>query len=179
MRDVQIAGIVSVRHAILATRNRKHFELLRDNNLLTVSTLRGDGRLLSVWLGFIHDGVWSGWIFAYDKDPALKKYSLGHELVHSMLKKSKQLGHREFDFSIGGEDYKWFYSSHARVLEPVGRPPFAIKVGAGIRQTKARAKTALSKYPSLLRGAISLASTMREKKNLLIEQFQKLKESRR
>gem|GEM_PF-772823 len=159
--------------------NRRHFELLRDNNLLTVSTLRGDGRLLSAWLGFIHDGIWSGWIFAYDKDPALQKYSLGHQLLHSMLKKSKQLGHREFDFSIGGDDYKWFYSSHARVLEAVGRPPFATKVGSGIRQTKARAKTALRKYPNLLRGAIALESTIREKKHLLIERFQKLKEYHR
>ncbi|MGB5445819.1 MAG: GNAT family N-acetyltransferase [Psychromonas sp.] len=157
------------------SRNRRHFELLRDNNLLTVSTLRGDGRLLSVWLGFIHEGIWSGWIFAYDKDPALQKYSLGHQLLHSMLKVSKQLGHRQFDFSIGGDDYKWFYSSHVRVLEAIGRPPFSLKVRYRIRQIKGRAKTALSKYPNLLRGATSLTSAMRGEKNLMIERFQKLK----
>lgn len=158
------------------SRNRRYFELLRENDLLTASTLRGDGRLLSVWLGFVHEGVWSGWIFSYDKDPALQKFSLGHQLLHSMLRESKRLGHREFDFSVGDEDYKWFYSTHVRVLGPVGTPPFAIRVGSGIRQAKRRAKAALERYPGLLRGAISLAGTLRRQKNLMLERLQKLKE---
>lgn len=158
------------------SRNRRYFELLRENGLLTASTLRGDGLLLSVWLGFVHDGVWSGWIFTYDKDPALKKYSLGHQLLHSMLHESKQRGHREFDFSIGDEDYKWFYSTDVRVVGPIGKPPFAVKVGSGVREAKRQAKAALGKYPGLLRGATSLAGTIRRKRNLLIERLQKLKE---
>jgi hypothetical protein len=158
------------------SRNRRYFELLRDNDLLTASTLRGDGRLLSVWLGFVHDGVWSGWIFSYDKDPAFQKFSLGHQLLHSMLKESKRLGHREFDFSIGDEDYKWFYSTHVRVLGPVGTPPLAIRVGSAVRKAKRNVKVALEKYPSLLRGATLLAGTMRRQKNLMLERLQSVKE---
>lgn len=159
------------------SRNRRYFELLREHGLLTASTLRGDGRLLSVWLGFVHEGVWSGWIFSYDKDPALQKFSLGHQLLHRMLKESKRLGHREFDFSIGDEDYKWFYSTHVRVLGPAGSPPLAIRASAAIRQAKRRTKDALGRHPALLRGATALAETLRSQKNRLRERAQHWKET--
>ena len=94
---------------------------LRDKGLLTSSSLRARGRLLSVWIGFVHDGVWSGWVFAYD--PELRKYSVGHELLNAMLEESFRLGHREFDFSTGAEDYKLLYATHGRILGPIGRAP--------------------------------------------------------
>lgn len=75
---------------------------------------------MSAWVGFIHEGVWSGWIFTYD--PALKKYSPGHQLLIRMIETSCQLGHREFDFSIGAQDYKLQYASHGRVLAKIGSP---------------------------------------------------------
>ena len=155
-------------------RNIRHFELLREHGLLTSSTLRAGGRLLSVWLGFVHDGVWSGWIFAYDHEPALRKYSVGHQLLHSMLKESHRRKHREFDFSVGDEDYKWFYSTHARVLGPIGRPPLPERVGARVRQTKRYAKRILMSHPRLLQGATSLTRTMRKRKSLLIERLQRM-----
>ena len=74
-------------------------------------------------MGFTHDNVWSGWVFTYDHDPELRKYSLGHQLLRSMLEESYRRKHREFDFSIGGEDYKWVYSTHARLLGAIGCPP--------------------------------------------------------
>jgi GNAT acetyltransferase-like protein len=153
-------------------RNRKHFELLRENGLLTASTLRGDGRLLSVWLGFVYNGVWSGWIFSYDKDPDLRKYSLGRQLLSFMLKESKERGHREFDFSIGDEDYKWFYSTHVRALGPIGQPPMSVQMSSGIRQAKRQARAALEKYPGLHRRATSFADALRRKRNLTIERRQ-------
>jgi hypothetical protein len=103
-------------------RNLRFFEILRDRGLLVASTLRASGRLLAVSLGFVHDGVWSGWILAYDHDPDLRHYSLGNQLLQSMLPHGFASGHREFDFSIGGHSYKWLYATHARVLGPLGRP---------------------------------------------------------
>lgn len=103
--------------------NVRFFEELRDRGLLVASTLRASGRLLSVWLGFVHDGVWSGWIFAYDHDPALRPYSVGHHLMQSMLAYSFASGHREFDHSVGGQDWKWKYATHARLIGPLGIPP--------------------------------------------------------
>lgn len=101
---------------------------LQDRGLLTCSTLRAGGRLVSVWIGFIHDGVWSGWVFTYD--PEFKKYSAGHQLLIRMLEESCRLGHREFDFSDGAHDYKMFYATHGRLLGDIGTPPLARAVTA-------------------------------------------------
>lgn len=98
-------------------------DALRERGLLVASTLRAGGRLVSLWIGFIHEGSWSGWIFAYD--PAFKKFSAGHQLLNAMLEESFALGHREFDFSEGGEDYKMIYATHGRVLGEVGTPPLS------------------------------------------------------
>jgi CelD/BcsL family acetyltransferase involved in cellulose biosynthesis len=94
---------------------------LRERKRLVSSTLRAGGRLVSLWIGFVHEGCWSGWIFAYD--PEFRKYSAGHQLLFCMLEESCRRGHREFDFSIGGEDYKMIYATRARLLGPIGKPP--------------------------------------------------------
>jgi len=102
-------------------KTMEFLETLRDRNLLVSSTLRAAGRLLSVWIGFVHDGRWSGWIFTYD--PAFRKYSVGHQLLSCMLEESYRLGHREFDFSDGCHDYKMMHATHCRLLGDIGRPP--------------------------------------------------------
>lgn len=107
-------------------RTIEYLARLREKGLLTTSTLRAEGRLLSVWVGFVYDGVWSGWVFTYD--PEFRKYSVGHQLVCAMLECSHALGHRQFDFSVGAEDYKMMYATHGRVLGPLGRPPLAQRV---------------------------------------------------
>jgi CelD/BcsL family acetyltransferase involved in cellulose biosynthesis len=104
-------------------RNVRFFDLLREHELLVASTLRASGRLLSTTLGFVHDGIWSGWIFAHDPELALAKYSIGHQLLHSMLAHGFAAGHRQFDFSAGGDPYKWLHATHARILGPLGRRP--------------------------------------------------------
>jgi hypothetical protein len=98
-------------------------ETLRERGSLVSSTLRVGGRLVSLWLGFIYNGSWSGWIFAYDPD--FHRYSVGHRLVLGMLEESFARGHREFDFSEGAEDYKLIYATHGRLLGDIGRPPLA------------------------------------------------------
>lgn len=121
------------------------FEILRDRGRLVASTLRSGGRLASLWLGFIHEGSWSGWIFAYE--PAFGKYSPGHLLLIRMLEESFRRGHREFDFSEGGEEYKLLYATHARLLGDLGRPPVlrAMKLAAkhGLKQLSPRLFSAL------------------------------------
>jgi len=120
-------------------RNVEFFYALRAKNLLTASTLRAaNGRLLSVWLGFVHDNVWSGWIFTYDRDPEIGHYSPGHQLVQSMLEQSHRLKHREFDFSIGSNEYKWIYATHVRLLGPLGRTPMQERIFALARQEAKR-----------------------------------------
>jgi len=129
------------------------FAALRARGVLVTSTLRTGGRLAAVWIGFIFDNVWSGWVFTYD--PAFKKYSAGHQLLSFMLEESFRRGHREFDFSEGGEDYKLLYATHARVLGDIGRPPLA-------RSLKMFAKVALHRRnPKLLQAARGLLHALR------------------
>lgn len=130
-------------------KTMEFFELLRTRGLLTASTLRAaDGQLLSVWLGAIHDGVWSGWIFTYDHTPEIAYFSPGHQLVQMMLEESHRLGHRAFDFSIGSSDYKWMYATHVRVLGWLGRPPLMRRV---IDRARRQAKKVVSRSPRLRR----------------------------
>jgi hypothetical protein len=93
---------------------------LQERGLLVSSTLRAGGKLVSAWIGFIHEGVWSGWVFSYN--PALRKYSAGHQLLIRMLEESFRLGHREFDFSVGAPDYKMLYATQGRLLGSIGTP---------------------------------------------------------
>ena len=139
-------------------RNSEYFARLREKGLLTASTLRAGDRLLSTWMGFVYRDVWSGWVFTYDHDPALRKFSLGHQLLRSMLEESFRQGHREFDFSIGNEDYKWFYATHARILGPIGRAPLRQRLLVRARDD---AKRVLSRYPKLLSMAVALKRKLR------------------
>ena len=95
---------------------------------------------------------WSGWIFAYD--PVFRKYSAGHQLLHCMLEESYRLGHREFDFSEGREDYKMIYATQARLLGEVGRLPFD-------RAAVVFAKEALARVSPKLLAAVQAAKRSR------------------
>jgi CelD/BcsL family acetyltransferase involved in cellulose biosynthesis len=121
---------------------------LRSRGRLVCSTLRASGRLLSLWIGFVHDRSWSGWIFCYD--PEFRKYSVGHQLLSAMLQESHHLRHREFDFSIGSEPYKMIYATHGRVLASIGQPPLGQRLVA-FAKDGARTKT-----PRLFEAARSL-----------------------
>lgn len=134
-------------------KNVEFLRLARERGVMKSSTLRAGGRLLSVWMGFQHDGLWSGWVFAFDHDPALKKYSVGQQLLRSMLEESHGLGHRQFDFSIGDEDYKWMYATHARILGPVGVAPLRERT---VKLAKQQAKRVLGRNPALLETVVRL-----------------------
>jgi hypothetical protein len=101
----------------------RFLDIMRERDLLVASTLRIKGRLVALWLGFEHDGVLSGWVFAHEGSDELRKYSVGQYLLWEMLRESFARGHREFDFSEGSEDYKWLYATHARLLGTLGSPP--------------------------------------------------------
>ena len=133
-------------------KTMEFLETLRERKLLVSSTLRAAGRLISVWIGFVHEGAWSGWIFTYDPD--FRRYSVGHQLLNCILEESCRLGHREFDFSEGGEDYKMLYATHGRVLGEIGRPPLS-------RSIRTFAKSTLrQRSPKLLQAVQGLKRTI-------------------
>jgi hypothetical protein len=130
--------------------------VLRRKGLLTSSTLRISGRLAAVWIGFVYEGCWSGWIFTHD--PELGKYSVGHHLVSAMIEESHKLQHREFDFSSGAEDYKMIYATHARLLGAVGRPTLSERL---IARAKEKVK---ERNPKLFQMAQDLKKEVNRKK---------------
>jgi hypothetical protein len=105
------------------TRVNRFLEIMRERNLLLASTLRLHDKLVALWIGFEHDKVLSGWVFAHQGSDELRKYSVGQYLLWEMLRESFERGHREFDFSEGSEDYKWLYATHVRHLGAIGSPP--------------------------------------------------------
>lgn len=145
-------------------RTMEFLKTLRDRSVLISSTLRASGRLLALWIGFVHERAWSGWIFAYD--PTLRRFSLGHQLLIRMLKTSHELGHREFDFSVGAQDYKLCYATHGRVLGNIGTPslPHAAMLAAGdmLRTHNGRL------YATALRAKWNLSAGMRRAQRFAI-----------
>ena len=138
-------------------QNWEFFRELKRNGALLSSTLRANGRLLSAWLGYIHEGYWSGWIFTYDHDPALKKYSLGWQLMDSLLEECHERKLKGFDFSVGLADYKTTYGTHVRLLRSVGRR--AIQDEA-VHQLRAITKSSLARFPGLLEQTRKLVRRM-------------------
>jgi CelD/BcsL family acetyltransferase involved in cellulose biosynthesis len=147
-RQLRATGLVDY---FADPRTTEFLDLLHRRGSIVYSTLRARGRLLSVWVGFVYDRVWSGWIFTYDPD--LRRYSVGMQLLNELLETSFRLGHREFDFSIGAEHYKMVYATHARVLAVVGRLPLHLrlldKAKVGLRQ---RSPTLFRTARALFRG---------------------------
>lgn len=115
-------------------RHRHFFHALRERGLLRASTLRGGGQLLAIWLGAVYRGRWSGWVFAFNPDPALARYSLGQQLLHQMLEHGHGEGHVEFDFSIGAEPYKLKFATHVRPIGLAGQPRLDERALAAARQ---------------------------------------------
>jgi hypothetical protein len=119
--------------------HRRFFHELRARGLLRASTLRGgDGQLLALWLGAVHGARWSGWIFGFNPDPALSRFSLGQQLLYPMLEHSYQSGHSEFDFSIGLEPYKLKFATHVRPLAMAGSLAPAERAARAARHWLAR-----------------------------------------
>jgi CelD/BcsL family acetyltransferase involved in cellulose biosynthesis len=79
-----------------------------------------------------------------------------------MLEESYRRKHREFDFSIGDEDYKRLYTTHARLLGPIGRAPVQQRI---LARVKHGAKRALSLNRKLLEMALGLRDVIRKRGN--------------
>lgn len=131
--------------------HRAFFHELRARRLLLASTLRADDRLLAAWLGAVFDGRWYGWIFAFDPDPALARYSVGRQLLYPLLEASYRAGHREFDFSGGCEPYKLFFATHVRVIGGLGTPPVPCRLRSMLRDGLRRTPRAYERINAVRR----------------------------
>jgi hypothetical protein len=140
-------------------RNVDLFRALHARGALVISSLSAGDRLLSVHFGALDASPGTpaplaegermySWIAAYD--PEVGRFSPGRLLLEDMLQESQQRGHSEWDFGLGGMEYKWIYATHTRVVGAVGRQPLAAALG---KLASSGVKRALGKSPELLRRA--------------------------
>jgi CelD/BcsL family acetyltransferase involved in cellulose biosynthesis len=125
-------------------RNVELFRELLRRDLLTISALYAGERLGAVHLGVIFEGRFYSWVPVYD--PQLHQYALGRLLLEEILAYSYRAGHAQFDFSVGGEPYKFCYATHVRVVEPAGKRPISL---AATRAAKRGVKTVLTRFPGV------------------------------
>lgn len=113
------------------------FQQLFEKGALTVSSLSAGGRLAAVHICPRWPGRASSWVPAFD--PGLARYTPGKLLLEAMLEWSLRRGDREFDFLIGGEEYKFHYATHVRVAGPWGEIPFSLRLKKGAKEQLKRA----------------------------------------
>ena len=145
-----------VQNLFAQPRNVELFRRLRQRGVLVVNSLSAGSTLLSVHLGSLHDGRLTWWVPAYD--PAFGRYSPGRVLLEELLRESQARGHREFDFLIGAEDYKFVYATHNRVIGPLGTPPLRARMISAGRHLAHRV---LDRSPRALAWARKLRDTLR------------------
>ena len=131
--------------------NVELFRRLRRRGVVVLSSLSAGETLVATHLGGLADGRHSWWVPSYD--PALAKYSPGRLMLHEILRESHARGHREFDFLIGDEAYKFHYATHSRLIGPLGTPPLGERVLDGLKTTT---RAALAAHPTLLSAARSV-----------------------
>jgi CelD/BcsL family acetyltransferase involved in cellulose biosynthesis len=140
-------------------RNVELFRRLRQRGVVVVSSLSAGPSLLSVHLGALTDGRLAWWVPAYDA--SFSKYSPGRVLMEELMHESQRRGHREFDFLIGDEPYKFTYATHNRVVGPVGRAPWHEVFEARLKRT---AKASLARSPRALAFARRLRDRLRARR---------------
>ena len=93
---------------------------------------------------------WEGRLYSWlpAHDPRHASLGPGRILLKWLMAESRARGHREFDFLIGGEEYKWQFATHARVVGPIGTPPLALRARQLARTT---VRSALQRSPPVWR----------------------------
>lgn len=136
----------------------RFFEELAERDLLRVSSLSAGDQLLAVHLGAFADDRLYWWVPAYDETYAA--YSPGRLMLELILEASFQQGHREFDFLIGDESYKWYYATHTRLIGDLGEPPLSLRLNWAAEAAKETGKSivkhGLKPFPGLLNSLKSM-----------------------
>lgn len=131
-----------------------HLNFLRElaaRQILLVSSLSVGGHLLAVDFSMLNQGRLYSWVSGYD--PGYSKYSPGRLLLHFLLEESFKQQHTEFDFLWGGEDYKWNYASHVRLIKDLGTPPLP-------KQMKSLVKDTLRPFPNVTKSLRQLSKVL-------------------
>jgi Acetyltransferase (GNAT) domain len=107
-------------------QHKKFFDEMSKKSIFRMSTLYFGETLVAVHAGALVAGRRYYWMPAHD--PELNAHSPGKVLLNQMLEFSYDSGDVEFDFMIGGEEYKWLYANTCRVVTEAGVPPIKIRL---------------------------------------------------
>lgn len=102
--------------AIEAHRNFLKNLLARE--ILVLSAIFLGGKTIAAHAGFIHEGTFYYVLPSYDS--AYKSGSPGLFLMEYMIEQSHAKGLTEFDFLLGDEAYKFYYSDYYRIVGMAG-----------------------------------------------------------
>lgn len=138
--------------------NPKNLQFLRElaaRKIITVSSLSAGNTLLAVHIFMLkHDRFYS-WITTYD--PAYSRYAPGRLLLHRLLEESFRQKHQEFDFLLGGEDYKWNYATHVRLIVELGVPPLPERMQRSLISLGGKALTPFPKLRLFVKQMLHLS----------------------
>jgi len=137
-------------------RTRQLYDEFARMGLLAVSTLRAGSKLVAMLGGTLWDGRFYDRLGSYDATSAV--YSPGRLLYFEVLEWCYRNGHREFDFLMGGEEYKFGFATHARLIAPVGTRP---RSRAAVDKARAMVGTPLLRWPPAMAGARKVESVVR------------------
>lgn len=110
----------------LDPNDTKMFKELQKKCAIILSTLSVKDKIIAAVIGAISDGVYYYWIPSYTR--AFSSFAPGRLLLHFLLHESFTRKDKTFDFLIGGEEYKWHYVTHYRIIGPIGHPPLSEKL---------------------------------------------------
>ncbi len=124
------------------------FQELADRGLLMVSSLSSAQGPIAIDLNLYYEGRLYSWIASYDR--AYSTYAPGRLLLLEALEESFKRGHKEFDFLIGNEPYKWIYATHARLISSLGQTPLKLQAKEWVTSSvKPFVRWSLQPFPKL------------------------------
>lgn len=138
--------------------NVRFFEVLLERGVAVLSSLWAGDRRVAMHLGAVSDERLFSWVPAYDVE--LAKHGPGRQLFEDVIAASYARGHREFDFLIGGEQYKYRYATHQRLVGEAGTAPASLRMRRAARSSVRRV---LGAFPPLLEGARAVRRRLAER----------------
>ena len=93
---------------------------------------------MAAHIGVLLDGHFYSWVMGYDQE--YHPFAPGRLMTESLMQASQERGDAVYDFMMGGEQFKWWYATHGRLVSPMG----GLKADARLW-----AKEFLAKYPKL------------------------------
>lgn len=130
---------------------KEHIQLFHElakQGLLVVSTLSSKEQLLAAHIALLLQERLYSWVPAYDD--AYDAYAPGRLLMHLVMETSFRENHKEFDFLIGNEPYKWLYATNARLIGEMGKQPLHMKTRKFLKTAiKSSLLLSVSPFPAL------------------------------